>query len=72
MTSKIVATMLCLTVLNGCTGHSVLRNEMNFHQEDVVYKNTQADVTLAGTLTLPESKDKSPKNIGPRAWRARG
>jgi len=31
-----------------------------YHSEDVKFENTQAEITLAGTLTLPKSKGKFP------------
>ncbi len=37
-----------------------IRNTMEFHHEDVIFRNTQADITLAGTLTAPNSKGPFP------------
>ena len=35
--------------------NNAVRKSMNFHQEEVSYRNNAADVTLTGTLTLPQA-----------------
>lgn len=53
MITRIVFAGLCLVMLNVSVIQSAIREEMNFYQEEVIYNNVLANVTLAGTLTLP-------------------